>query len=111
MPRKRRRQRQPESELPIRQLREDADLTQEQLAVYVGVAVSSIRRWEKGDEPTMTVWQMRAFCRAVNISFDDLPDYLSRKDNSVDRPPVDSDAPTSAAAAPPELEPTESEQV
>ncbi|HAZ45863.1 MAG TPA: XRE family transcriptional regulator, partial [Cyanobacteria bacterium UBA11371] len=35
-------------------------------------------RWEKGDEPTMSVWQMRKFCRAVGVSFDELLAYLSR---------------------------------
>ena len=80
MPRKRRSQRQPETELPIRRLREDADMTQEQLAVQIGVSVSTLRRWEKGDEPTMTILQMRNFCKAVDVSFHDLPDYLSRFD-------------------------------
>ncbi|WP_293359848.1 MULTISPECIES: helix-turn-helix transcriptional regulator [unclassified Microcoleus] len=79
MVKKRQRQRQLENELPFRRLREDANLSQEELAVRMGVSASSVRRWEKGDEPTMTVRQMRDFCRLVRVSFDDLPDYLSRR--------------------------------
>ena len=78
MVRKRKRQRQPENELPFQKLREDANLSQEELAVRIGVSASTIRRWEKGDEPTMSVWQMRKFCRAVGVSFDELPAYLSQ---------------------------------
>ncbi|HAX75165.1 MAG TPA: XRE family transcriptional regulator, partial [Cyanobacteria bacterium UBA11372] len=51
MVRKRKRQRQPENELPFQKLREDANLSQEELAVRIGVSASTIRRWEKGDEP------------------------------------------------------------
>lgn len=79
MVRKRKRQRQPENELPFQKLREDANLSQEELAVRIGVSGSTIRRWEKGDEPTMSVRQMREFCRAVGVSFDELPDYLSQR--------------------------------
>ncbi|MCU0543740.1 MAG: helix-turn-helix domain-containing protein [Oscillatoriaceae cyanobacterium Prado104] len=49
------------------------------LAVRMGVSASSVRRWEKGDEPRMTVRQMRDFCGLVGVSFDELPDYLSRQ--------------------------------
>ena len=78
MIRKRKRQRQPENESPFQKLREDANLSQEELAVRIRVSASTIRRWEKGDEPTMSVWQMKEFCRAVGVSFDELPAYLSR---------------------------------
>jgi transcriptional regulator with XRE-family HTH domain len=77
MARRTKRQYPGENESPLRRLRENAELTQEQLAVYVGVAVSSIRRWEKGDEPTLTLSQMRAFCRAVKVEFNELPERLS----------------------------------
>jgi transcriptional regulator with XRE-family HTH domain len=43
----------------------------------MGVSVSTVRRWEKGEaEPTMTVYQMKAFCKAVNKTLDELPDSL-----------------------------------
>ena len=62
---------------PFKKLRLEARLSQENIARDIGVAVSTIRRWEKGmAEPTMTIGQMKNFCRAVNQSFDDLPDSL-----------------------------------
>ncbi len=64
-----------ETNSPFKRLRLAAKLSQEQLAREIGVAVSTIRRWEKGQaEPTMTVAQMKAFCEAVNQKFEDLPD-------------------------------------
>ncbi len=64
-----------ETSSPFKRLRLAAQLSQEQLAREIGVAVSTIRRWEKGQaEPTMTVAQMKAFCAAVNQKFEDLPD-------------------------------------
>lgn len=62
---------------PFKKLRLTAKLTQEQLARDIGVAVSTIRRWEKGQaEPTMTVLQMKSFCDSVQITLDDLPNSL-----------------------------------
>ena len=62
---------------PFKKLRLKAKLTQEQLARDIGVAVSTVRRWEKGQaEPTMTVLQMKSFCNSVQITLDDLPDSL-----------------------------------
>lgn len=62
---------------PFKKLRLAAKLSQEQLAREIGVAVSTIRRWEKGQaEPTMTVAQMKAFCQAVNCKFEELPNSL-----------------------------------
>ncbi|MEP0799050.1 helix-turn-helix transcriptional regulator [Funiculus sociatus] len=65
-----------ELDSPLRRLREDADLTQEQLAVEIDVSVSTLRRWEKGTEPAMTRRQWIRFCRAVNKDFDELPEDL-----------------------------------
>ena len=65
---------------PFKQLRLNVKLTQQQLANFIGVAVSSVRRWEKGEtEPRMTVAQMRKFCQAVEQDFKDLPDSFSAK--------------------------------
>ena len=62
---------------PFKRLRLNVKLSQEQLAREIGVAVSTIRRWEKGQsEPTMTVAQMKEFCRAVKKNFEDLPNSL-----------------------------------
>lgn len=62
---------------PFKRLRLQADLSQEQLAHKIGVAVSTIRRWEKGQaEPTMTLLQTKRFCQAVQRDFHELPNSL-----------------------------------
>ena len=62
---------------PFKQLRLNAQLSQEHLAKNIGVAVSTIRRWEKGQaEPTMTVSQMKAFCQSVETGLHNLPNSL-----------------------------------
>ena len=62
---------------PFKKMRLKARLTQEQLAKEIGVAVSTIRRWEKGQaEPTMTIAQIRKFTKAIGESFYNLPDSL-----------------------------------
>ena len=82
-----------ETNSPFKKLRLKAKLSQEQLAReigvegrsgfptmpnrLVGVAVSTIRRWEKGQaEPTMTVAQMKNFCQAIKQNFEELPNSL-----------------------------------
>lgn len=63
---------------PLKKLRLKVRLTQEQLAKEIGVAASSISRWEKGGaEPTMTITQMKRFCQIVDLDLDDLPNSLS----------------------------------
>jgi DNA-binding XRE family transcriptional regulator len=72
-----------ETNSPFKRLRLNVKLSQEQLAREIGVAVSTIRRWEKGQaEPTMTVAQMKEFCRAVKKNFDELPNSLLPPNNS-----------------------------
>ncbi|MEL6579611.1 MAG: helix-turn-helix transcriptional regulator [Cyanobacteria bacterium J06621_12] len=72
-----------ETNSPFKKLRLNVKLSQEQLAREIGVAVSTIRRWEKGQaEPTMTVSQMKEFCKAVKKSFDELPSSLLPADIS-----------------------------
>ncbi|MEM8717947.1 MAG: helix-turn-helix transcriptional regulator [Cyanobacteria bacterium P01_G01_bin.39] len=72
-----------ETNSPFKRLRLSVKLSQEQLAREIGVAVSTIRRWEKGQaEPTMTVAQMKEFCKAVHKSFEDLPNSLLPNDSS-----------------------------
>ena len=66
-----------ETNSPFKRLRLNGRLTQEELAREIGVAVSTIRRWEKGQaEPTMTVAQMKKFCDAVKQTFEELPESL-----------------------------------
>lgn len=65
---------------PFKKMRLRSTLSQEALARKMGVAVSTIRRWEKGKtEPTMTVQQMKNFCSAVGQSFHTLPNILRIK--------------------------------
>lgn len=62
----------------FKKLRKGACLSQEELAYKIGVAVSTIRRWENGEaEPTMTREQMERFCKAVNKKFRTLPSKLA----------------------------------
>ncbi len=62
---------------PFKKLRLFVKKTQEQLAKEIGVAVSTIRRWEKGQaEPTFTVQQMLDFCESIDTNFYDLPKSL-----------------------------------
>lgn len=64
-----------ESESPLKRLREAAGLSQQELATRIGVGITTISRWERGVSPaTMTVPQMRALCRELGISFDEVPD-------------------------------------
>jgi DNA-binding XRE family transcriptional regulator len=70
----------------FRRLRKKSRLTQENLARLIGVAVSTIRRWEKNQcEPTMTVEQLRIFCNTVMIDFNRLPKTLIKQSDKYDR--------------------------
>jgi transcriptional regulator with XRE-family HTH domain len=66
-----------ETDSPFKKLRVEAGLSQEDLVRLTGLSGSSISRWERGlAEPTMTVYQMKAFCKAVNKTLEELPDSL-----------------------------------
>lgn len=78
MPPKKASQPSSEQESPLRDLREAANLTQEQLSVRLGVSTSTLRRWENGTvEPAMTREQWAEFCQAVGVPFDQLPKRLN----------------------------------
>ncbi|MEP0919758.1 helix-turn-helix domain-containing protein [Leptolyngbya sp. DQ-M1] len=58
----------------VRKMREDAGLTQEKLAVAIGVCVSTLRKWERGQvEPSLPIQQWVKFASAVNVPFEELP--------------------------------------
>ncbi len=68
----------PQEEMsPLKSLRLDADLTQVQLAKLIpdktgqrSLSQRAISGWESGEyEPEMTLHQIAALCRALNISF------------------------------------------
>lgn len=66
-----------EAKTRFKKLRLEAKLSQEEMARQIGVAVSTIRRWEKGgNEPTMTVEQMTKFCLITDSNFYKLPSKL-----------------------------------
>lgn len=68
---------QPRRPSVFKTLREDAGLTQEQLAYKLGKALSTIRRWENGDEPKMTRAEWLKYCEVVGKDFNELPEILS----------------------------------
>ncbi len=64
----------------LRQLRERAGLTREQLISRLGnrVALRTLQDWENlGKEPAMTRQDWLDFCEAVGVRWDDLPKNLS----------------------------------
>lgn len=62
----------------LRTLREASGLSQEQLAVALGVGVSTYRRWEnRGLEPSMTKKQWRILCNRLGKDFNELPDEIA----------------------------------
>jgi transcriptional regulator with XRE-family HTH domain len=55
----------------IRELREEAGMTQLELAVRIGVTPSAVYNWERGrNEPKAT--QLRALARAFNVPMDEV---------------------------------------
>jgi transcriptional regulator with XRE-family HTH domain len=67
-----------ENDSPLKRLREQANLTQEQLSVRLGVSTSTLRRWENGDvEPAMTREQWTVFCELLGVPFEQLPQKLN----------------------------------
>jgi DNA-binding XRE family transcriptional regulator len=68
-------QEKPES--PLKQLRQRKGLTQAELARRIGVTDRAVRAWEKGEyPPTLTIPQLRALCRELGVTFEELPDDL-----------------------------------
>jgi len=64
-----------ESDSPLKRLREEAGLSQQELASRIGVGLATISRWERGvSEAMLTVPQMKALCRELGKSIEELPD-------------------------------------
>jgi len=64
-----------ENESLLKKLREEAGFSQQELAYRIGVGVTTISRWERGVSVAMlTVPQMKALCRELGISIEELPD-------------------------------------
>lgn len=64
----------------LRQLREKAGLTREQLIARLNnrIALRTLQDWEtKGREPAMTREDWLNFCDAIGVKWEDLPRSLS----------------------------------
>lgn len=58
-------------------LRTRLELTQRQVAEAIGVSVQTVSNWETGSStPKLTPKQMRALCRVLQCSLDDLANAL-----------------------------------
>jgi transcriptional regulator with XRE-family HTH domain len=62
----------------LKQLREQAGLSQEALARVIGVSGKTVSNWERGmSVASLTVPQMKALCNALGVTLDELPDDFS----------------------------------
>lgn len=74
-----------DSESPLKKLREDAGLSQQALSHSIGVAVTTISRWERGvSEAMLTVPQMKALCKVFGKSIEELPDEFGPPKRSLE---------------------------
>jgi len=72
-----------ENESPLKKLREEAGLSQQELASSIGVGVTTVSRWERGvSEAMLTVPQMKALCKLLGKSIEELPDEFGQKKRS-----------------------------
>lgn len=67
-----------EQESPLKQRREELGLTQRDVAVAIDVSVQTVSNWETGryKEAKLTLPQVKALCRVLNWTVQDLPDDL-----------------------------------
>jgi len=64
-----------EGESPLKILRERLNLTQEELSRRCSIPLRTYVRWETGEAtPRPTIPQVKALCRELGISIEDLPD-------------------------------------
>jgi transcriptional regulator with XRE-family HTH domain len=65
----------PKGESPLKQLRDKLGLTQEELSRRCGIPLRTYVRWETGEAmPRPTIPQVKALCRELQISIEELPD-------------------------------------
>ncbi|MGF1493304.1 MAG: helix-turn-helix domain-containing protein [Microcoleaceae cyanobacterium] len=68
-------------ESPLKKLREELGMSQEEFARQIGTSARTISRWERGDSvPSFTIAQMKALndlLRANGKSLQDLPDSFA----------------------------------
>ncbi|BAZ32358.1 XRE family transcriptional regulator [Cylindrospermum sp. NIES-4074] len=67
-----------EGESPLKALRSDLDMSQEEFGRSIGTTARTISRWEAGDSvPTFTIPQLKALDRLLKLkgkTIQDLPD-------------------------------------
>ncbi len=65
-----------QQESPLKKRTEELGLTQRDVAVAVDVSVQTISNWETGryKEAKLTLPQVKALCKVLNWTVDDLPD-------------------------------------
>ncbi|MBD2743224.1 helix-turn-helix transcriptional regulator [Coleofasciculus sp. FACHB-1120] len=73
-----------EQESPLKKRREELNLTQRDVAVAVDVSVQTVSNWETGryQEARLTLPQVKALCRILQWSINDLPNDLGPLDKS-----------------------------
>ena len=60
----------------LKKRRQELELTQRDVAVAIDVSVQTISNWETGryKEAKLTLPQVKALCKVLNWTVDDLPD-------------------------------------
>lgn len=65
------------SQSQLKQLREQADFTQEELSRRCGIPLRSYQRWESGESAARpNIPQIKALCRELKIPIEQLPDQF-----------------------------------
>ena len=63
---------------PLMLLRKRAGLNQQDLARLLGVSRTTIMRWETGRAtPKLSLIQVKALCRSLGVTVEDLPDNFA----------------------------------
>ncbi|MBD1848819.1 helix-turn-helix transcriptional regulator [Leptolyngbya sp. FACHB-711] len=70
-------------ESPLKQLREKAGLTQEELARRCRIPLRTYQRWESGESAARpNIPQVKALCRELKIPIEQLPDEFGPSQGS-----------------------------
>lgn len=81
MVKKRQSRDQQEGDSPLKQLRDELDISQEEFGRLIGTTARTVSRWEAGDSvPTFTIPQMKALdrlLRSIGKSIQEVPDNFS----------------------------------
>jgi transcriptional regulator with XRE-family HTH domain len=74
-----------EGESPLKRLRETLNMTQEELSRRCNIPLRTYVRWETGEAtPRPTIPQVKALCRELKISIEELPDEFGPVGRSQD---------------------------